>query len=282
MMQRVEFAEISDYRPATGGLEVRCFGAFEVARDGVVVHDWRRDKARTLLKHLIARRGSISRDILLDLLWPELDTESAARNLRVTLHALRRAVSGKHADGDFVLTRADAYELNRDKDVWIDIEVFSSLVETGRRLERQGRPSAAMGRFEAAQLLYRDDYLIEDLYADWTFGPRERLKDDYLLVVTRLADAALEAGDDERCIEYCHKLLARDPCREDAYQRLMRCHTRLGRRSRALRWYQLCRETLQRELGLEPNEVTRGLAAHIAAGASLTSLDRVELTRLAV
>jgi DNA-binding SARP family transcriptional activator len=265
--------------PPPGGVEIRCFGTFEVSRDGVLVQDWRRDKAKTLLKVLIARRGSVTRDVLLDLLWPELDADPAARNLRVTLHALRRAIEGQ-VDGDgHIVTRADGYELNRQTHIWIDTEAFSSLVEAGLRLERQGRMPPAVRAFEAAEKLYRDDYLIEDLYADWTFGARERFKDDYLLVVTKLADAALAVQDDERCIEYCHKILARDSCREDAYQRLMQCHTRLGRRSRALRWYQLCQETMQRELGLEPSDLTRSLAQQIASGSMRLSLTDASLER---
>jgi len=96
------------------------------------------------------------------------------------------------------------------------------------------------------------------------------LKDQYLLVVTRLADASLMTGDYERCIEYCHKLLARDTAREDAYQRLMRCHALMGRPGRAMRWYELCRETLQRDLNVEPSGQTVQLARHVAEGSAAT------------
>lgn len=66
------------------GLRVYCFGRFEVVRNGRPIQNWRRDKARTLLKHLVAQRGAIQRDVLLELLWPELEPDPALRNLRVT------------------------------------------------------------------------------------------------------------------------------------------------------------------------------------------------------
>jgi LuxR family transcriptional regulator, maltose regulon positive regulatory protein len=264
----------STYDPTSGeqgGLQIRCFGCFEVLRDGRVVQTWRRDKAKLLMKHLVARRRSVHRDVLFELLWPELDAACAARNLRVTLHALRRAIDGAEqldVATTSVLTRGDAYELNPGTPVWIDTEAFARLVETARMYERQGRAREATAAYEAAVALYRDHYLVDDLYAEWTLLPREQLKDQYLLIVTRLADAALAAGDAEGCITYSHRVLNDDPTREDAYQRLMYCHARQGRRARAMRWFELCQETLRRDLNVEPAESTRRLAGQIAAGAS--------------
>jgi DNA-binding SARP family transcriptional activator len=255
--------------PRLSQLAVRCFGVFEVSRAGAPIRDWRRDKAKVLLKHLVVNRGANHRDVLVDRLWPELDHASAVRNLRVTVHALRRALecdSATDTAQPVVLTHSDAYELNTAAGVWVDADSFRSLLRTGLRQEQQGQRGQALHTFQAAEALYRDDYLVDDLYADWTQLPREALKDDYLLILTRLADAAEAVDDVEACIAYCHKILARDPSREDAYQSLMRCHARAGRRARALRWYELCRLMLGRELNVEPNDTTRRLAESIAAG----------------
>ena len=251
----------------SSGLVVRCFGNFEVARNGVAVHDWRRDKAKTLLKLLVAHNGSLQRDVLVDLLWPELEPEPALRNLRVTLHALRRALDGpteSHAT-PYVLTRGDRFQLNPGAPVWVDTYAFNTLCALAAGLWRRGHIEESWRACEAAEELYRDDYLLDDLYEEWTLIAREQLKDDYLLVVTRLADAALTLHDYERCIEYCHKILARDNAREDAYQRLMRCHSKMGRPARALRWFALCRETLRRDLNVDPSEQTVDLAEAISS-----------------
>ena len=250
------------------GLAVRCFGNFEVVRNGCFIHDWRRDKAKALLKVLIAHHGSVQRDVLLELLWPELEPDSALRNLRVTLHALRRALaSGQIGDATpYVLTRGGAYEMNPGAPVWVDTHAFCTLFDRAAGLWRRGQIDESLQAYEAAEALYRDDYLLDDLYEEWTFMPREQLKDRYLLVVTRLADAALTLQDHDSCIDYCHKILARDAAREDAYQRLMRCHAQMGRPARALRWYELCRETLRRDLNVSPSTETVRLANSIATG----------------
>jgi DNA-binding SARP family transcriptional activator len=260
---------------AIEGLQVRCFGHFEVTRNGHVVNDWRRDKAKSLLKHLIAHDGSVKRDVLADLLWPELDADQAVRNLRVALHALRRAIeSGGEGDSKpYVLTRGDTYELNPRMHVWVDTQSFRALYTLGATLWRRGGIEEALRTFESVEALYRDDYLLDDLYEEWTFVRREQLKDQYLLVLMRLADWALVLKDYEGCIGYCHKILDRDASREDAYQRLMRCHAQMGRPARALRWFELCRETLRRDLSVAPSESTLQLAQLISQGEGVDTAD---------
>lgn len=254
------------------GLVVRCFGRFEVGCGERVIHNWRRDKAKMLFKLLIAHGGSMQRDMLLDLLWPELQPEAAVRNLRVTLHALRRALECVNTSTPCVLTRGEGVELNEQVPMWIDVHEFCALYELAESLMRRGQLDDALRLYQQIEHLYRDDYLLDDLYDEWTVVPRERFKDQYLLVVTRLADAALEQRDYDACVEYCQKILARDAFREDAYTRLMRCHALMGRPARALRWFELCRVMLQRELNVEPEEETRQLAEIIRRGESIPAV----------
>ncbi|HLH71855.1 MAG TPA: BTAD domain-containing putative transcriptional regulator [Chloroflexota bacterium] len=252
-------------------LQIYCFGRFEVRRGGEPINEWRRDKARMLLKYLVDRRHPVHRDVLVELLWPESDTRAASNCLRVTLHALRQAL-GRSCDStdapvDYVTFDGTNISLNHAAaDLWIDVEAFSENFEAGLRLERQHHLSEAFRCYEAAELLYRDDYLVEDLYEDWTLLRREELKDQYLMVVTRLADACLQRGDPTGCIVRCHRILEKDPCREDAYCRLMRCYAQLGQISQAVHWYDLCVQTLRKELDLAPGEQTVRIREKITAG----------------
>jgi DNA-binding SARP family transcriptional activator len=261
------------------GLVVRCFGRFEVGCGEHIIHNWRRDKAKTLLKLLIAHGGSMQRDMLLDLLWPELQPAPAVRNLRVTLHALRRALECVSTSTPCVLTRGEGVELNEQIPIWIDVHAFRALYELAESLMRRGQLDDAITLYQQIEHLYRDDYLLDDLYDEWTVVPRERLKDQYLLVATRLADTALERRDYDACVEYCHKILARDAFREDAYTRLMRCHAFMGRPARALRWFELCRVMLQHELNIEPGDETRQLAEVIRRGGSIPAVAPVRAER---
>jgi DNA-binding SARP family transcriptional activator len=250
-------------------LEIRCFGHFEVLRGGTPVQRWRRDRARVLLKYLVVQGRPVARDALLEFLWPGVPTSHAAGHLRVVLHALRQAL-GTWSGNDYVRSESDRLVLDPAAPVWLDTEAFMLHVDAAEALVRQNRTGAAMQAYTDAERIYRGDYLVEDAPERWTLLRREELKDRYQVVLTRLADYCLETNDLVGTIDRCHKLLAQDNCREDAYQRLMYCHAALGQRSRALRWYEMCQIALRNELGRQPGQATRTLHDRIAADGSVS------------
>jgi len=258
--------------PAPGNLfwaadvQIRCLGRFEVSRHRVTIHHWRRRSAERLLKFLLVNGRRVHRDVLLDVLWPDVPSQSSIRGLRVTLHALRRAIAQVAPDSEpieLIRAEGDTYVLNTHG-LWIDSDAFDEHYSAGLRFERRHQVEAAAREYMAAESLYRDDFLVEDLYEDWTILPREELKDKYLLILTRLSQFSMAAMDLDGCIRRSHALLAKEPCREDAYQRLMQCYARLGQRGSALRWYQICERTLEQELDVAPSEETRRIYRQIA------------------
>ena len=70
---------------------VRCFGAFEVYLAGEPVLSWHAGKARNLFQYLLLNRGRIvRRETLFAALWPGSSWSSAAKSLKVAVHAVRR------------------------------------------------------------------------------------------------------------------------------------------------------------------------------------------------
>jgi DNA-binding SARP family transcriptional activator len=247
-------------------VQIRCLGRFELSRQGFSVQHWRRRSAERLVKFLLVNGRRAHRDVLLDALWPDVPVTSSIPGLRVSLHALRRAVAQLAPDCEpfqLIRTEGDTYVLTT-QGVWVDSHAFDEHYAAGLRHERLRQIDAAVREYSAAEALYRDDFLVEDLYEDWTVFPREELKDKYLLILTRLAQFSMAAMDLDGCIRRSHALLAKEPCREDAYLRLMQCYVRLGQRGSALRWYQMCERTLRQELDVAPSEETRGLYREIA------------------
>jgi DNA-binding SARP family transcriptional activator len=248
-------------------VQIRCFGRFELSCNGLTVQHWRRRSAERLLKLLLVNGRRVHRDVLLDVLWPDVPINSSIRGLRVTLHALRRAiaqVAPEQKPLELIRAEGDTYVLNTQR-LWIDSDAFNEHYSAGLRFERTHQIESAMREYAAAEALYRDDFLVDDLYEDWTVLPREELKDKYLLILTRLSQYNMAAMDLDGCIRRSHALLTKEPCREDAYQRLMQCYARLGQRGSAVRWYQICERTLLQELDVAPSEETRRLFREISA-----------------
>ncbi len=244
-------------------LEVRCLGRFEVSSAWNQVERWQSVKAKSVIQYLMTRpRGPVIKDILMETLWPDCDPRAASNNLKAAMHGLRRALGQLFDEKEgfpYVLFIQGSYLINPEIELWVDVEEFEQHWVLGRRWEREGKEAQAIREFELAETLYRGDYLEDEPYENWTLLRREALKDIYLIILGKLADHFMGTADYENCIIYCQKILAKDPCREDAYRRLMRGYSRLGQRNRALHWYQICRRTILAELDTDPDRETTAL-----------------------
>jgi two-component SAPR family response regulator len=241
-------------------LDVRCFDRFEVRSGNDKVERWHSSKAKSILQYLMTRpQEPILKDLIMEALWPEHDCQTASNNLKVAIHSLKKVLNrllDQKENFPCVLFLQGGYLVNPEIEIRLDVEQFEQHWSTGRRLEREGNTSAAIREFELAEALYRGDYLEDKPYDDWTLLRREILKDTYLIILGKLADHAMGTGDHESCIIYCQKILAKDPCREDTYRRLICCYSRLGNKNRSLRWYEICRQTLLAELEISPDSET--------------------------
>ena len=244
-------------------LQVRCFDRFEVRSDKKKVERWHSTKAKSILQYLMTRpREPIIKDSIMEALWPEHDPQTASNNLKVAIHSLKKILNyllNQRDNFPSTLFLQGSYLINPEIDLWLDVEQFEQHWATGRRLEREGDLTAAIREFELAEALYQGDYLQDEPYDEWTSLRRETLKDTYLIILGKLADHAMETNDYESCIIYCQKILAKDPCCEDGYRRLIRCYSRLGNKNRSLRWYEICCKTLLAELDIEPDRETVSL-----------------------
>jgi DNA-binding SARP family transcriptional activator len=252
--------ETAAVRPS---LRVRFFGHFEMLCDGEPVSLGRNGKALTILKHLLANRTRpVSQDHLMGWLWPESNLKKARWSLNSAIHGLRKLLSGcpsSPSGVSYVLLEEGYYRLGPDVRVVTDVEEFDEHYERGRLLEVRGRPEEANAEYERAVDLYRGDYLLEDLYEDWTMVERERLANAYVDMLDRIAANYMETGRLRESIVACYRALEKDRCHEGSHRLLMRCYARMGQRDRALRQYRLCERVLGHEYGSSPSPETRSL-----------------------
>lgn len=223
-------------------------------RDGRALNGRLTGKARQLLKILTLNyRRCVSKDALIEMLWPDVDPRTGAISLKVAAHKLRSALGQGPEDVDrerWIVVDNGTYNLNPAANIWIDTVEFKHHYERARR---GINPAAEFGE---AELLYEGDLLEEDVYEDWTLLPREELRDLYLDVLQRLAQHAFKAKEYRDVIRYCHKIVLVDPCREDAYRMLMQSHAALNQVARAGSWYAICRASLLNEIGEAPSPQT--------------------------
>ena len=252
------------YRPPYQ-LRIRTLGAFSVWRGDQEVRDreWRSNKARQLLQLLLTERGrSLPRDRVLEALWPEMEPDAAANNLRVTMNRLSKAIEPDRPDGAppaYILQQGDTYGFNTTSDYRIDAADFADAVAEGQRAIHRGQRAAAVAAFRTAIGLYGGPYLPDNMYEDWTIVERERLGMLFNDAAIRLGQLLLDEGLAHDAIGLGWRVIEHDRAHEDAYRVLMRAHASLGERSTALRLYARCAAMLQEDLGVEPMPETTAL-----------------------
>jgi len=79
----------------------------------------------------------------------------------------------------------------------------------------------------------------------------------------------LAQSSELEAINWSQKIIAADPCWEDAYRLAMRAYMAGGNRPLAIRAYEQCRRNLAEDLGIEPMAETSRLYQRIKAGESL-------------
>jgi DNA-binding SARP family transcriptional activator len=259
------------YRPAYK-LNVRTLGAFGVWRGEIEIRDrdWRSVKARQLLQLLLVERGRmLPRDRIMDMLWPGLEAEAAANNLRVTLSRLTKAIEPARPEGAptyYVFQQGDTYGFNVESDHGYDASDFTVAVDSGRMALQKGRRDEALLHFRRAIALYGGTFLPDCLYEDWSVVERERLGLLFTEVSLRLGALLLEDGHPHEAIGLAWRVLEYDQAQEEAYQLLMKAYGGLGERSTALRLYARCVAALEQELGVEPLPETVEIYERIRGG----------------
>jgi DNA-binding SARP family transcriptional activator len=167
------------------------------------------------------------------------------------------------ADVPVVVLEGSSYRLAADLRLWVDAEEFERHIEGGHRLEAGGEPTAAIAEYKLATALYQGDFLADDPYEEWLVLTRERFGVAYLDTLDRLSSLYFTHRQYGSCAALCQLIVQRDPCREDAHRRLMRCFIRQGQTHLALRQYQACAEALRAELSIEPDPATVALKEQI-------------------
>jgi len=247
-------APISDAVTDKPCLQVRFFGHFEILCNGDPVDLGRNGKALAIFKYLLALRDRrVSRDHLMEWLWPESTPRKARSSLNVAICTLRKLLSNCSAGlQNCILLEEDYYRLCPTVRVETDVEKFELRYEQGRRLEKTDRTKAA-AEYERAVELYRGEYLLEHLYEDWTMVERERLSNAYLDILERLAEYYQETEQLQESIRICYRILQKDRCHENCHVVLTEAYALLGSYGRALHQYRLFKGVLKSTYDTEPS-----------------------------
>jgi hypothetical protein len=135
-----------------------------------------------------------------------------------------------------------------------------------QELEQGMRPAGDdPAALERVMALYRGEPLIEDRYEEWAAPIRASIERSWRSLGLRLADAHHKQGSPEAALAWLECVLERDPMDEETVRRLLTVLGELGRRSDALRRFQVFQESLKNELDITPGAETLALVERLRA-----------------
>jgi DNA-binding SARP family transcriptional activator len=101
--------------------------------------------------------------------------------------------------------------------------------------------------------------LLPGWYEEWVVTERERLHQLRLHALELLCQQLTAAGRFGQAVEAGLAAVTSEPLRESAHRALIQAYLGEGNHAQAIRQYQVCRQILRRELGIEPSSLTAAL-----------------------
>jgi TolB-like protein/DNA-binding SARP family transcriptional activator len=234
---------------------LRTFGGLILERDGVPVDEIVPQRKALGLLAILAVHGTMGRERLMALLWPESEPDRARGSLKQAIHSLRRQL----AEPELLRGTADL-RLNAER-IECDAQAFAAALGEGRT--------------EDAVSLYRGPFL-DGVHLDgtpdferWVDGWRDDFAARYRQALESLAVEAGGRSDTAAAVAWWRRLQGADPLSGRVALRLMEALDRSGDPAAALRHARLHEILLSEELSVAPDPAITAYVERLRSGGSL-------------
>jgi DNA-binding SARP family transcriptional activator len=245
-------------------MEIKVLGPLEAQENGVSITPTA-SKPRQLLALLGLQAGHVvTVPMLIEELWGMAPPRSALTTLQTYVLQVRRRIeaalarSGGGRAKDVLVTRYGGYMLDVAPET-VDVHAYERLASVGQRAFEIGDLESASRLLGSALDVWRGPVLV-----DVQIGMRldmevTRLQESKLGVLEARIDADIGLGRHKSLLSELSMLSAQHPMHENLCAQYMIALYRSGRQCRSLETYQVLRDTLIGELGLEPSARLRHL-----------------------
>lgn len=235
-------------------LSIHCLGQFNVFIEESNQEQirWRTSKAEELFAFLIHHQGKeVSKDRLIDVLWPEMDVSKVNNNLHVTCHYIRE-VMNENGFGEIFVRNRGSYQVKKTDKIRCD---FLRLLKIVEEIKTDGQDFA---KLEEISRLYNGAYMDDKCY-EWASEMRAWLENEYEKLMYRFVDYYHENGNIDQAIDILKKVILHIQFADEAYKRLVELHIELKDYVSAKHYYQRYEKILRDEIGISPSEELRRL-----------------------
>ncbi|MDW7670129.1 MAG: response regulator [Bacillota bacterium] len=235
-------------KPLRDILHINTFGRFQcyTGKDDPDFFLWRTAKARELAAFLHHHLGNpVTRDTVLDTLWPEMDLDRGIKNFHATSYYLRESLKERNLGHLFERING-AYRLK-----WNEINSDEKQFLNASRKMDQG--IAGWEELELITSIYTGHYCEEDDYT-WAEEKRFQYERIFQKALNSLIDLQIKKGDRVSSANSLRRFIQLDPYNEAAHERLIDFFLENGDRPAARAHYNQMKELFLNELGVEPSK----------------------------
>lgn len=249
-------------------INTKLMGTPEVFKDENKIYFSYR-KAEALFYYLLVRK-QISRDVVVNLLWGDVDEDIAKKNLRNAVYSIKKIFN----EEIIVSPKRSLLMLNPSIDFQCDIYKFLSKEELEYEngfYESNGLKGVCKSKIEEEDAIkaYRGEFLegfyVKDaeIFEEWMIQEREQFKEKYINKLTKAIGRFMKKKDINSAKSCCKRLFYVDDFNEQAYRSLMNIYMEEGKYGKAVYTYNVLKEKLKNELAVLPDEETEKLYKEI-------------------
>ncbi|WP_454651873.1 AfsR/SARP family transcriptional regulator [Bradyrhizobium liaoningense] len=204
------------------------------------------------------------RERLIDLFWPELDTERGRRAMNSAVWRLRKLLASSPDYQDGRGLRTVGPETILEKTPWLDVDTWALLHAARSTL---GGPEAQLESSrmkEVLAILYRyEGPFLDGEDAEWILEERERLHSLFVQSAMMMVRHLGLCSYYHDAIRLARHALRFDPYREELVRHLLTLLALDERRIDAIRYYDQWIALIRRELDISPLPATRAIIEEI-------------------
>lgn len=231
---------------ASSGLDVICLGKFLCVPGGSKnkALQWRTAKAEELFALLVHNQGEVvSRERILDALWPDMELGKSTKNLYATWYYIRDMLR-ENGFGDILSRSRCGYKI-KVQDIWCDMLEFVKNIEA----LKTNSGGTHRGLLEKTEQLYNGTYLGDRSY-EWSGNLRVWIDGEYEKLIYSLAMDYRSSNEFDKEREVLKRLIYFNPYADEAYRLLIALSLRQNDYATARGYYKKYEKLLSDELGI--------------------------------
>lgn len=276
LQEKIKAINKSIYRAGLQKIYITTLGSFSVHRGELFLDEsqWGGSQPVNMLKIIISKGCyNVTKDSLMEELWPKLNPSAMERAFKVALHRLRKSLEPTMVrchGSSYIHFRNNLISIDTDL-VIIDYLEYIDAIKNANKLYVNGEFDKALAVHKKADQIYAGQFLPGDQYAPWASGKRESLLNMRIDQFSEIARIQERRDQKILAVKAYEKVLFYDPFDESALQKLMIHCKELHCTAKAIKAFCNFKSVLEKELDLIPAETTQELYQSIVSRKNNTS-----------